>query len=522
MRSASTRLSAILPASCLVALIEAEVLCLPISLKATTPESTPSTFLERADVAAAGLVVVALILLAVSPSAAVTLLAMAALALVFALRPPPGLAALASLLPFFLTSRDFGSLAFSLPELALLSALAGSTLRGVYVWRRSVRPLAFRPDTPLDGPAALFLTAALTSLLASEVLRVSLRELRTLVLEPLAAYYLAAWFLRRERDVAVVVTGLLLGGTMAALMGLGQYFFTDHVIAVEGVRRILGPYTSPNNLGLYLGRMLPVAIALALYLPATRAMSVPLVGILTGALLLTFSLGAWIASLLAVLVVLGLWWQEAISVAAGYSPRGPAPNEKRRGLKPAATALAVVGLLALVALAIPLLRLERVWSHFVAGSGTGFIRLQLWQASINMIRDHPLLGVGMDNFFYQYRSGYILPDAIAEPNLSHPHNLVLNFWLETGVMGVASALWLAVALWRLGKSLWQQSLTSLARAVLAGIAGAGVDLVAHGMVDNSYFLVDLAFHFWLTAGIVVALGRQSGIASPLHPARQMG
>jgi hypothetical protein len=28
--------------------------------------------------------------------------------------------------------------------------------------------------------------------------------------------------------------------------------------------------------------------------------------------------------------------------------------------------------------------------------------------------------------------------------------------------------------------------------------------VAHGLVDNSYFLVDLAFAFFLTAGLVMA------------------
>ena len=54
---------------------------------------------------------------------------------------------------------------------------------------------------------------------------------------------------------------------------------------------------------------------------------------------------------------------------------------------------------------------------------------------------------------------------------------------------------------------WSASLNPLDRALLAGIAGSAADLVAHGMVDNSYFLVDLAFHFWLCAAIVVVLYR---------------
>ncbi len=42
-----------------------------------------------------------------------------------------------------------------------------------------------------------------------------------------------------------------------------------------------------------------------------------------------------------------------------------------------------------------------------------------------------------------------------------------------------------------------------ARAVLAGIVGAMTASVLHGLVDNSYFLVDLSIIFWLLVAYVV-------------------
>jgi hypothetical protein len=38
--------------------------------------------------------------------------------------------------------------------------------------------------------------------------------------------------------------------------------------------------------------------------------------------------------------------------------------------------------------------------------------------------------------------------------------------------------------------------------MVAGALGAMVDLLVHGLIDNSYFLVDLAFVFWLTLALV--------------------
>jgi putative inorganic carbon (HCO3(-)) transporter len=160
---------------------------------------------------------------------------------------------------------------------------------------------------------------------------------------------------------------------------------------------------------------------------------------------------------------------------------------------------------AIAVASLPVLDSERVSSHLSLTRGTSFIRVQLWESSLRMIQDHPLLGVGMDNFLYHYRSGYMLPEAVAEPNLSHPHNFVLTFWLQMGIAGLAAFLWLLVTLVRMWHAVWSMDPGPFERAAMAGVAGATVDMVVHGLVDNSYFLVDMAFYFWLSMAVVAAL-----------------
>jgi O-antigen ligase len=450
--------------------------------KAVTPSATGSLDAgSRLDIAGAVVAAVGAAALLLSASTGVSLLSLGLLAVAAALRPALGLAVLSLLLPFYLFPKSFGPMEFSMPELVLAATAAGAALHAGWTWRNRGRPSMAEVATPFDGPVALFLLAALLSLLASEVVRVSLRELRLMVVEPLVAFYLAAWFLQRRRDLVLVLAALLLGGVVAAGMGLYQFLFTEHVVAVEGVRRVLGPYLSPNHLGLYLGRLLPITLALVLAAPALRLPGAAATLVIASAIALTFSLGTWLAALASTLAVLLLL---------------------RRRL-----ALAFAGLAAVVLVALPLLGPERIASRFDVSSGTGFIRLQLWQSSLEMLRDHPILGVGLDNFLYHYRSDYILPGALAEPNLSHPHNLLLGFWLQMGILGVVAVAWIAVTLLRLWRRLWDGRPDSFSTALLAGIAGAMMATLVHGSIDQSYFLVDLAFFFWIAAGMLVAIQR---------------
>ncbi|MCL5958509.1 MAG: O-antigen ligase family protein [Chloroflexi bacterium] len=128
-----------------------------------------------------------------------------------------------------------------------------------------------------------------------------------------------------------------------------------------------------------------------------------------------------------------------------------------------------------------------------------------------MIRDNPIRGIGLDNFLYKYPR-YMLPEAWREPNLSHPHNLVLDFWLRLGSPGLIVILWLLYGFFRAGARLHRRIGDRTCQALAIGLMASMVDFVVHGLIDNSYFVVDLAIIFWATLAMLRILDREGDSA----------
>jgi putative inorganic carbon (HCO3(-)) transporter len=315
---------------------------------------------------------------------------------------------------------------------------------------------------------------------------VAMREFRVVVFESALFYFLLRGSSLSKGQLWRVVDALVLAATLVALIGLYQYFFTADIITAEGVRRIRGLYGSPNNLSLFLDRVVPVLAAVVLFArQPRRRMAYALCSLpVLFCLYLTYSRGAWLLGLPAAALFIGLL----------------------RGRKTLWISLAVICIIALSLL--PLIGTERFTSLLDTQGGTTFFRLKLWQASLNMIKDHPLFGVGLDNFLYQYRTRYVSPEAWQELDLSHPHNIVLDYWTRLGILGIVALVWLEGAFFVKGLRLYRRLPDHDERALVLGLMASMVACLAHGLIDNSYFLVDLAFVFFITVGIVAGMSAQ--------------
>jgi O-antigen ligase len=249
--------------------------------------------------------------------------------------------------------------------------------------------------------------------------------------------------------------------------------------------RLRSIYGSPNNVALYLGRIFPILIAMIMMGSGRRRLAYALAIVPIGlAILLTFSKGSLLIGLPASFIVVFIIWRRSL----------------KGRIWPWLLGFAAAGILALiVALQIP-----QFAGRLNPQGETGLFRMNLWLASLNMIRDHPVFGVGLDNFLYAYRSRYILSAAWQEPNLSHPHNIILDFATRLGLVGLIAGTVMFIAfiqaLWKLPSKVDDQW-----KPVSAGIAGSLIYLLAHGLVDHSFFIVDLAFAFMLLLGITVWL-----------------
>lgn len=419
------------------------------------------------------------------------LAALAAAAFVTAafVRPRLGLAAILATLPTYFHAPELAGLAVSLPEVALLLTTVALAIRVAV--RGDVRPRATR----FDGWIALLLAAALLSLVPTEYLKLSLRLLRTLLLEPLLFYYLVVSLCPNLRALRPLAAGFVGAAAVVAALAIGQVLLNTQTVETEGVRRALGPFPSPNHLGLYLERALPFAVAGVVWARRWRGVCLALSGLLALALALTFSVGAWLGAATSLLV---------IAMLAG-----------RRALVALTLAGGGLAILALVVLAR--LGVERVIGQATLGGTTASSRRLIWTAALAMLRDHPILGIGLDNFLYRYQLQYMHREAWAEPGISHPHNWLLQFWLELGVPGViavvgllATFFWCSVRLLRSGASdpgsASPRAYCSRAPLVVGALASVAGWLV-HGAVDNSYFLADQAYLFWWQLAIVEIAAR---------------
>ncbi len=445
-----------------------------------------------------------------SPWLPLTLISGLALAGLILLRLDLGLGLVVAMAPFYLHPRPLFGKAFSMAEILTLLCVLSWGVRLVSQWQKArskkqeagnkqeagskrdpascilhPAPCVLHPPSSLDLAALFFVVVAIASLFVAQYRHVALRELRVVVLEP-ALFYLMLRTIRLDgKALWRVVDFFVLGAVAVALIGLVQYGLGINVITAEqGFPRLRSVYGSPNNVGLYLGRALPMLVAVTLFgrnRPRRVAYGLAIVP-LGLAVLFSFSKGALILGVPLSLLALGalaggpwLWGSlGAVAVAAAAS--------------------------------IPLLRTPRFASLLDTRDGTTFFRLQLWRSSWMMFRDHPWLGVGLDNFLYQYRSRYILPAAWEEPDLSHPHNILLDYGCRLGFCGLVAGLWLQVAFWRLALPL-RRLVDPNRRALALGLMGSMVNFLAHGLVDASYFVIDPAFTFFLTLGLVQHLAR---------------
>ncbi len=419
----------------------------------------------------------------IANSTPITIVAIVLLIALGALRPVASIVALPAVIGFVYQEIALKNARFSPQETLLATTVAGTGLHMIWrlVTQRStelVRDflLQLRARLQLFDVAALALlligTLSLFTLALPAYRHESLRVYRWVILEPIIYYALARWYLQ-SRDVRrLAVISFATGALVVALIGIVD-LAAGRGLEVEGVTRISGVYPHPNALALFLERPFVLIAGLAtIYRARFRWFWLVGAAIVGAGLLLTFSRGAVLAVGIVIVILLFVGQRKRLAALAA-------------------------GAGVLLGAALALTASARVDNLFSGGSGS--LRLDLWGSAIEMIRDHPIFGIGLDQFLYVYAPRYVKPEAWSERFTSHPHDIILDCWLSLGIMGLVLALAfvviLCVATVRLARK----------RSVL-GLAAAGAMFagILHGLVDNGYFLPDLALIFWFLTAIIAA------------------
>jgi O-antigen ligase len=138
-------------------------------------------------------------------------------------------------------------------------------------------------------------------------------------------------------------------------------------------------------------------------------------------------------------------------------------------------------------------------------------RYEMVQTAMRMVAQHPLLGIGVGQYF-------LLSDSFSSPDLvsmmttvdftsrANAHNYFLQVTAELGLVGFAAFCWLLVAAL---VPTWHAYRDGRANLILRGAAGGVGAFLITCLASHPLLFEIIAYPFWLALGLCAALGRDA-------------
>jgi putative inorganic carbon (HCO3(-)) transporter len=346
------------------------------------------------------------------------------------------------------------------------------------------RNLKFLRSLPFIFLIAYFLWTVL-SCFNSDYFKESFRGIFK-VLEYALVFIIAATSLRKE---AVIKRSFFVIAIVAIIIcadGIFQYFFgydfIRHRLLTKDdyLHRISSSFIHPNDFGAYLLVVSVIFISFLLSvknrLKARLFIFLPLVLCLVN-LFLTKSRGAW------------------ISFSAAFLVLGALKTKRVLGI--------FLAILLIIFITLSYVAPERMFSLADFKSGTTWERLMLWKGTINMIKEHPILGFGVNTYsrnFPKYKPAEY-PDA------RYAHNSYLQMASEIGVVGALLflAFLLSVLIYSLKGIYVMKRAGGIRRDYAVGLFAGLVGFSLSCVVDTHLYSVNPAVFFHLLLGFCFVL-----------------
>lgn len=324
--------------------------------------------------------------------------------------------------------------------------------------------------------SGLFLVATVLSTLISPHLRTSLGILKGWVITPMAFAWVLYALQPTKQQLYQALYALIASATAISAVAWCMGFTNGRLQAI---------YDTPNSLALY---VVPILVATLWHIFTQknhRPILIAAASVQAAAVLGSQSV-AGVASLLVSLAVASLAWLPA--------------QFKKQAIVGVATAL-MLCLLVFWGTGKLAYLLAPLTNSAIHNSAT--VRLQLWSVSWQLVKENIFFGLGLGTFEPAYqerlheRFARYSRQPIPEFVFRDPHNWILSFWLNTGLLGLSSFVALnLIAL----KNMWRTT-NPLAQACSLML----VSYLVFGLFDTIYWKNDLAALWWLVGTVVVVL-----------------
>jgi O-antigen ligase len=402
-----------------------------------------------------------------------------------------------------------------------------SFLKGEYGLRDYLKNRSRRGRYPFDIEIIFLL---LVSFLAVAVSGFSLDALglwRAYFLEPLLVFILVLNIFQSRQDVYKVLSALSVSALVISVFAIVQKFTGWLIPAAysgEGaVDRVTSFYSYPNAVGLFVAPISLVALGLVI----ERAKQIQEV---YKTKIEVIPRQYWITLIIGLLTVVSswsaIWWARSEGAAAGViigvTVLGLFYGKKTR--------LAFMAVLIVISACVyfnPPVK-EYVVEKATLSDLSGEIRKVQWSGAWEMLTDGHrwLTGAGLAGYqetIAPYRSKGLFFNKDDDPDFRrkivlfneeykaqfwqpleiymYPHNIVLNFWTELGLIGMLLFVWIFVKYFYYGIKVLAVAQPGLTLALITAL----IAIIIHGLVDVPYFKNDLAVQFWILVTVMSLL-----------------
>ena len=395
---------------------------------------------------------------------------------------------------------------FSADIIKLLCLL---TVIGCWIARMLVEKKILFAKTPLNIPIISFLLCSMIASFHS----VSIKHSLETVLHDYFVYFIIFFCMvnniHSRKQIERMVKSMLI--TCGLVCAYGLYGFYTGIAIRDG--RLVATFGYHTLISEYISLLLPIAICLFFWFKdiLTRLYLALLIFICCFSLILTMSRASWIAIVITIFFI-GFAVQRKLLI------------------------LIFVSVCALLIFILP----SKFTTHakttvqidkFLTSSKIFGERLLCWKASIAMIKDHPILGIGPGerNFRYAYqqygkevKNKELQQKGMKESSqsnvkktrikkiqrLSNAHNIFLHVWVGTGVVGLVIFLWLFVLVFYSGIKLLKSLSMEYEKMLLIGIMASIISFFSQGVVHNLWKKPDAVF-LWYIMGILFVVIRNN-------------
>src|SRR3989338_1332756 len=361
-----------------------------------------------------------------------------------------------------------------------------------YFVKKAIKRERLFVATPINLPFILLILISIISFKNSIAYQASFRGI-TKLMQNAFLFLICAEEIKDRRHISRIVLFIIFGATLASVDALwqiysGRDFIRGHTPIINiGLKRATAAFPNANVLGVYLSAITPLLIGLALYYYKgfKKILMLLICALACLGIILTFSRPTALALYLSILFIC-IYKKDKAAIA----------------------------ILLIFLLITPFILPKNIkdWAREIKYNPIIFMcntdRVSVYKNTLNMIRHHPLIGVGVNTFSRNYMK-YKLPEpeSARTTDFMYAHNHFLQMAGEIGLLGLGIFFWLLFRLFKFSLRGYKNLKDDYCKAVSLSLIACLLAFLVNGLTETSLYYARVAMIFWYLIGFSFSLNR---------------